>query len=321
LPLALALAVAVAVGVLFGHRGRIGFAIATQLFLVLALVVVVKGALVDPGSGPAAGSAGGPLIADASLAAVLVAFPLGMALATGVEAPSDAIAQLPQLGDRGRRIFGRLTLWLMVAIVGGLTLALAALAVRLGIGEPGEDSTLLAEIAREATGESPLFGGFQAASALLLLAAAASSFLAGSGVLKALARVGSGNAGLLPGRFGRENRFLVAHWGVAAVLGVAAAMIVAASGDEQELVQFYAVAVFASFLAATLGCARLSHRDGRAGAMALNLLGAGLVAAVLGSNMTRLDPILSLLASAAVALYLWRAWVARGRPGVIADTE
>jgi hypothetical protein len=209
----------------------------------------------------------------------------------------------------------------MVAIVGGLTLALAALAVRLGIGEPGEDSTLLAEIAREATGEGPWFGGFQAASALLLLAAAASSFLAGSGVLKALARVGSGAAGLLPDRFGRENRYLVAHWGVAAVLVVAAAMIVAAGGDEQELVQFYAVAVFASFLAATLGCARLSQRDGRIGAMVLNLLGAGLVALVLGLNMTRLDPIVSLLASGAVAAYLWRAWVARGRPGGIASSE
>ena len=76
-----------------------------------------------------------------------------MALATGVEAPSDAIAQLPQLDNAGRRRFGRLTLWLMVAIVGALTISLAALAVRLGIGLPAEDSTLLAETAREAVGD------------------------------------------------------------------------------------------------------------------------------------------------------------------------
>ena len=79
---------------------------------------------------------GTPLLADASLAAVLLAFPLGMALATGVEAPSNAIAQLPQLGDSGRRRFGRRTLWLMVGIVGALTIAVAALAVRLDVGLP-----------------------------------------------------------------------------------------------------------------------------------------------------------------------------------------
>jgi hypothetical protein len=321
LPLALALAAAVAAGVLFGHRGRIGFAIAAQGFLLLALVVIVEGALAGPASDPATGAGGAPLVGDAAALSVLLALPLGMALATGVEAPSDAIAQLPQLGDRGRRLFGRATLWLMVAIVGGLTMALAVLAVRLGVGLPDEDSTLLADIAREATGEGVLFGGFQAASALLLLAAAASSFLAGSGVLKALALVGSEGGGLLPRRFGRENRYLVAHWGVIAVLAVAAAMIVAAGGDEQRLVQFYAVAVFASFLAATLGCARLSRRDGRTAAMAVNLVGAALVAVVLALNMTRLDPIVSLLASGAVALYLWRTWVARGRPGGVATVE
>ena len=107
LPLALALALAVAVGVLFGHRGRIGFAIATQGFLLLALVVIIEGALAEPGSGSAAGGGGGgPLIADAAFVPVLLAFPVGVALATGVEAPSDAIAQLPQLKDRGRILFG-----------------------------------------------------------------------------------------------------------------------------------------------------------------------------------------------------------------------
>jgi hypothetical protein len=318
LPIALALAVLVALGVLLGHRGRVGFAIATQAFLLMAAAVIVAGAFAAPAAarGAAAGEpVGGPLLADASLAAVLMALPLGMALATGVEAPSDAIAQLPQLADGARRLFGRLTLWLMVAIVGGLTLSFAALAVRLGVPLPGNDSTLLAEIARQAVGGGPPLAAFQALSALLLLAAAASSYLAGSGVLKALAALAhEGERGLLPEPLRRENRFLVAHWGVFAVLTVAAAMIVGAGAEEQELVHFYAVSVFASFLAATLGCARLCHRDGRPAGMLVNLLGAALVSLVLALNLTRLDSALALLASGAVALYLWRAWVARGRP-------
>ena len=316
LPLALGLTGVVALGVLVGHRGRIGFALATQAFLVLALVILVKGLFADPVSGAAAAEGDAPpLLSEVAFAPVLLALPLGMALATGVEAPSDAIAQLPQLGDRGRRLFGRLTLWLMVAIVGSLTLTIAALAMKLGIDAPGEDSTLLAEVARQASGGNALFGLFQAASALLLLAAAASSYMAGSGLLKALAQVGSHREGLLPRRFGRVNRFLVPHWGVMAVLVAAAALVTAAGGDEQELVQFYAVSVFASFLAATIGCARLSQREGKPAAAAVNLLGAALVALVLVLNMTRIDSVIALAASGLIALWLWRTWVARGRPG------
>lgn len=319
LPLALALALLVAAGVLVGHRGRVGFALATQAFLLLAAVVIVGGAFADPEQSVAAPAEAEPLLTATSLAAVLTALPLGMALATGVEAPSNAIAQLPQLGDRGRRRFGRGTLWLMAGIVGCLTVGLAVLAVHLRVGLPGADSTLLADVARVAVGEGPLFACFQVASALLLLAAAASSYLAGSGVLKALSRVGlDRGGGLLPERFHRQNRYLVAHWGVFAVLAVAAAMIMASGGREQELVRFYAVSVFASFFAATLGCARLSHRDGRPWAMVANLCGAALVALVLGLNLSRLDSAIALLASVAIALYLWRGWVARGRPaGVV----
>jgi hypothetical protein len=322
LPIALGLAVAVAFGVMLGHRGRIGFAVVTQAFLLLAVAVIVAGAFADPVQAGAAQHAvhDSPLLADASLAAMLVALPLGMALATGVEAPSNAIAQLPQLHDRGRRLFGRVTLWLMVGIVAGLTLSLAALAVHLRVGLPDGDSTLLAEVARRAVGDGVAFASFQALSALLLLAAAASSYLAGSGVLKALSGLGrDGGDGLLPEPFQRQNRFLVAHWGVVVLLGAAGAMILAAGGNEQELVQFYAVSVFASFLAATLGCARLSFRDGRMGAATVNLLGAALVALVLALNLTRLDSVVALLASLVAALYLWRVWVARGRPGGLVD--
>jgi len=314
-PLALTLTSLVASGVLMGHRGRIGFAIATQVFIVLVFVILIKGAFADPVAGTAAARpSGAPLVAHAEFLPILLAMPLGMALATGVEAPSDAIAQLPQLSDRGRRIFGRLTLWLMVAIVGTLTLALAAVTIKLGVGLPDEDSTLLAGIAEQATGGGGLFAAFQAACIVLLLAAAASSYLAGSGVLKALALVGGESKGLLPGRFGQINRFLVPLWGIAALLGASAVLILASGGHEQELVHFYAVSVFASFLAATIGCARLSQLDGHRGAMAINLLGAALVALVLAINLTRLDSVIALSASGLVALYLWRAWVGRGRP-------
>ncbi len=315
--IAVALAGLVALGCLFGHRGRIGFALAVVLFLALAAVVLVRGAVAPavPGAGGGAPSA----LGDASLGAALLAMPLGMALATGVEAPSNAIAQLGELDDDGRRRYGVRTIWLMVAIVGSLTLAVAALAVRLGEHGPGADSTLLADVARHATGGDALFGLFQAASALLLLAAAASSFLAGSGLLEALARHGANeHEGLLPRRLGETNRWYAPPWGIALLLALATALLLAAGGRDKDLVQFYAVAVFASFLAALVASAALNRRDGRRGAMWVNLAGLVPVGFVFALNVVRLDPLASLAAASLVALVLWRRWVRAGRPGGVA---
>lgn len=316
-PIAIGLVAVVAAGVLLGQSGRAAFAVATQVFIVLALVVVALALAAHPGPDTARAAGTVPLVSDASLGPVLLAVPLGMALATGVEAPSNAIAQLAQLDDRARRRFGRWTLGLMIAIVGALTIGFAVAAIRLDVGVPPPDSTLLAEIARRALGDGPLFALFQAVCALLLLAAAASSYLAGSGLLKALATLGRDGEGLVPSVFGRVNRFLVPEWGVTLVL-VAAAILVVAGGREQRLVPFYAVAVFASFLAATLACVRLSYRDRRWGALLLNVLGTVLVAFVLVINATRVDGAIALGASAVVAAYLWRVWVARGRPSGVA---
>lgn len=98
----LALAVLVAVGGLtwFGHLGRAVFAVMTALFIGLGVAVLIGGlgAAVPAHHAPASTGAG-----NAAFVAVLLAFPVAMALATGVEAPSSAIAQLGQLDDAGRQ--------------------------------------------------------------------------------------------------------------------------------------------------------------------------------------------------------------------------
>jgi hypothetical protein len=320
-PIGLALVGLVAGVVLLGQLGRVAFAIATQLFIVLAVPVIVLALFADPVAASRVRADPSPLFSGAAFAPLMLAVPLGMALATGVEAPSNAIAQLSQLDDSTRRRFGRGTLWAMVGIVGALTVGFAAAAVHLGVGLPPEGSTLLAEVTKRSVGDGLAFAVFQAVCALLLLSAAASSYLAGSGVLKALATLGPAGEGLVPSVFGRINRFLVPEWGVAIVL-VAAAILVAAGGREQRLVPFYAVAVFASFLAATVGCACLSYRERRWKPLTLNVLGSLLVGAVLAVNAMRLEGAIALLASAAVAVYLWRTWVSHGRPtGIAAVTR
>jgi hypothetical protein len=302
----------------FGHGGRLIFAAMTVAFVAAAFVVIARGLIapVAPGSGtasPAANPHGAPL-------GVLLAFPVAMALATGVEAPSSAIAQLGQLDDSGRRGFGRITLWLMLGIVVALTVGLAALAVSLRIGIPPADSTMIAEVARAAAGPGSLFAAFQLTTAVLLLAAASSSFQAGPGLLKALSRGGPG-VGVLPSWLGRTNPHHTPYWGVAVFLGVAAAIVVSAAGREQRLVLFYAVAVFIAFLCGLLAMARLFQAEGKRLLLATSLLGAAAVAVTLAVNLERGYPVVSLIAALLLAGALHSAWARAGRPRGVADAE
>lgn len=318
IPLALGLLVAVGGLTWFGHGGRSIFAAMTIVFVLVALAVVAHGLLapVAPGSAPltpARDGRFGPL-------AVLLAFPVAMALATGVEAPSSAIAQLGQLDDRGRRRFGRITLWLMLAIVVAITVGFAGLAVHLRVGVPPNDSTEIAEIARAAVGHGALFVAFQLTTAVLLLAAASSSFQAGPGLLKALGRGGAG-VGVLPSRLARTNRHHTPYWGVVVFLVAAAMIVVAAEGREQRLVLFYAVAVFIAFLCGLLAMARFFRREDRKLLLATSLVGALAVALTLGVNLARGYPIVSLLAACLLAAALHTLWVRAGRPTGVAETE
>jgi hypothetical protein len=319
IPIDLGLVVAVALLTWFGHGGRLVFAGMTTLFLIAVIPVLIFG-WVDPhittGAAPITGSA------SPALVAVILAFPVAMALATGTEAPATSIAQLGQLRNAGRRRFGQGTLGLTIVIVGVLTIGLTALAVHLNVGIPPHDETQISELARAATGSGASFAFFQLSSGLLLLAAASSSFQAGPGLLKALARTGpNGEDGLLPRRLGRVNRH---HTPVAAVVLyalISVAIILVASGQEQELVLVYAVAVFVSFLAGLLAMARFSHRSGRRLLRATNLIGAVVVAFTLVVNLERGYPLISVAATAAIAGLLYARWVRAGRPRGIDAVE
>jgi amino acid transporter len=322
-PLALGLLVLVFVLTWFGHWGRVVFATMTLSFVGVGVVLLASGFLKPQVTTVAATSGTVGHFSGLAAAGVMLAFPVGMALATGVEAPSSAIAQLGQLDDAGRRRFGRVTLLLTLGIVGGLTMGLTGLAVWLRIGIPPENSTLIGDVAR-AAGSPALFALFQAASAVLLLAAASSSFQAGPGLLKALARVdrmGEPHTGILPSWLGRTNRHHTPYWAGLVYLLVSAAVIAAAGAQDQELVLFYAVAVFISFLAGLLSMLKFSWREKRRRSLVLNALGALAVAFTLGINLLRGYPLVSLAASLLIAGVFYALWVRAGRPRGVSQIE
>ncbi|WP_236565744.1 MULTISPECIES: amino acid permease [Nocardia] len=291
-PIALLLVVAVASGTWFGHVGRTVFAVMTVAFIVLAVAVLGFGLFAQPHpSGVTSADPG-----HSPVLAVALTFPVAMALATGIEAPSSAIAQLGQLDDPGRRRFGQVTLWLTLGVVGTITLGLTAQSVWLGIGVPHEDTTQIAELAR-AVAPAPVFGAFQAMTALLLLSAASSSFQAGPGLLKALAsqrHASVASTGILPSRLGRINVHHTPYWGVVVFLLASEAVITAAGGRDQELVLFYAASVFVSYLSGLIAMSRFSLRERRTGLFVVNLVGAlavGFTLAVTSPGAARSSPL------------------------------
>lgn len=321
--IALALVAGVGGLSLLGNLGRVVFALMTVGFIAVAVSVLLFSAFAAPLESPVLAAAGA---ADpnalAGLVAVVLAFPVAMALATGVEAPSTAIAQLGGLDSHGRRRFGQLTLWLTLGIVGILTLSFAVQAARLGVGIPELGSTLIADFARHVA-PAPLFALFQLMTALLLLAAASSSFQAGPGLLKALAVHPSAthSVGILPAALGRVNRRHTPYWGLAVFTVLSMVVLAAAGADDQRLVLFYAVAVFLSFLSGLLAMARFTHLAGQPKRFALNIVGAAIVAFTLVVNLARGWPVVSLIATVIIAGGLWARWVRAGRPEGIRSIE
>lgn len=321
IPMALTLTLVVAALTWFGHGGRTIFALMTLLFVGIAAVVIFHGFTGPVATSTASlGSHGSLGFAGLS---VLFAFPVGMALATGTEAPSSAIAQLGQVSVRERPMFGRVTIWLTLGIVTFLTLGLTILAVRLRTGIPPANTTLIAMTAADSVGKGGLFAAFQLSSALLLLSAANSSFNAGPGVLKALAsrQTAQATVGILPRWLARTNRYHTPYWGVVLFLLAAALLVIAARGDDQVLVLFYAVAVFVSFLFGLLAMASFSLRERRPSLVVANVAGAVLVVIVLAVDMARVYPLVSLAAAGAIGAGLYLGWVRAGRPKGVSEAE
>ncbi len=127
--------------------------------------------------------------------------------------------------------------------------------------------------------------------------------------------------GILPARLGQTNDHHTPYWSVVVFLAISVLAVVAARGRDQELVLFYAVAVFISFLSGLVAMTRFSRREGDRLHVAISAIGAALVLFTLAVNLRRIYPIASLGASLAIGgLFLWM-WIRQGRPRGIAMAE
>ncbi|MFD7020196.1 hypothetical protein [Streptomyces sp. NPDC059928] len=126
---------------------------------------------------------------------------------------------------------------------------------------------------------------------------------------------------MLPSYRGRRNKHHTPYWSVVVYLAAAALIIVAAAGQEQELVLFYAVAVFVSFLVGLLAMTSFARTEQKTALAWCNALAATAVAFTLAVNLLRGWPVLSLVGTLLIAGGLYARWVRAGRPTGIEEVE
>lgn len=123
---------------------------------------------------------------------------------------------------------------------------------------------------------------------------------------------------LLPARLGVTNARYTLFWAVLVFVAIAAVVVVIGGGRDQELVLFYAVAVFISFLMGLAAMARFALLERRTASLVMNVSGAVVVLFTIGVNLLRGFPLVFVAAALLIALLLYRSWVRPGRPGGIA---
>ncbi|KNB50669.1 hypothetical protein AC230_21740 [Streptomyces caatingaensis] len=279
-PLASAVVAAVAGLTWSGPAGRAAFAVTALALLAVAFAVLAEGA----GASPVPAGTLAPQAVHAPASAVLVAFPVALAVTTGIE----ALARPGRRGEPVRTQSRRVVLWPSLLVVGGAVPALAAEAAHPG--GPGSGRT--------APGTADVL--LHLLAVLLLLAAAAASFRAGPGLLAALAR-----------HRGRGGRPAPRTTAALFLLAVTAMTLCAAGGRHQRLVLCLAVSVFLSFLAGLSALARLAA-PGRQLPAAAGAVGTVAVAFVLAVDLARGAPALPLAAVLLAAGGLYALWLRGG---------
>ncbi len=211
----------------------------------------------------------GTLQAGGSLTVFLVlkGFSSGAVALTGVEAISNGV---PAFRRPEARNAATTLLW-MGLILGTLFFGVSVLATELH-PYPSEHQTVIAQMALQVFGNSPMFVVLQVFTAAILVLAANTAFADFPRLSSIIAR-----DGYLPRQLANRGDRLVFSNGVLVLAGAAGVLVVAFGGITNALIPLYAVGVFTSFTLSQSGMVRhhlrLREENWRRG-LAINAVGA-----------------------------------------------
>jgi amino acid transporter len=202
---------------------------------------------------------------------LLKAFASGCSALTGVEAIANAVPEFRK--PRARRA-QHTEVWLGI-LLGVMLIGLGILIRKFHV-VPQNNPTVLAQLTEASLGHNFVYYAIQLITMVLLALAANTSF---GGLPVLLALLARDN--FLPHMFGLRADRQVHRYGVVVLAVLAAALLVAASGNTQALVPLFAVGVFIGFTLSQLGMVRhwrLQRSPGWKSRAAINGFGAFLTA-------------------------------------------
>ncbi len=249
----------------------------TVVFVVAIFTVVAVGLArahpaVEP-THPAASATG-----TVGILLLLRAFASGCSALTGVEAIANAVPTFRT--PRVRR--AQRTEIALGGLLGAMLLGLSVLIGKFHVA-PNPTKTVLAQLTDAALGHNLAFFVVQFATMALLALAANTSFGGMPVLTSLLARDNN-----VPHVFAlRADRQVYRH-GVLVLAGAAVVLLVAAEGNTQSLVPFFAIGVFIGFTVSQIGMVRHWREErgpGWLGRAAANALGAVLTAAALAIEL------------------------------------
>ena len=215
------------------------FGVPTYTFIVSMFIMIVYGIykIHIGGFVPQAARQMPAVAGEITLFLILRAFASGCTALTGVEAVSNAI---PNFQEPCQINAKKVLLWLaiLVLLIFGGTSYLATLYHAL----PNPDETVIAQIAGQVFGDSPMYYIIQLTTALILVMAANTAFTDLPLLLSLLAK-----DGYMPRQFARRGGRLNFSNGIDFLGLAAAALVIAFNGETHLLLPLYAVGVFASF--------------------------------------------------------------------------
>ncbi|MFD4292304.1 APC family permease [Rhodococcus sp. NPDC058532] len=248
------------------------FMLPTVVFVASIAVVIVAGLLRTEPLSVAEGEAVATNVQAVGVLLLLKAFSSGCAALTGVEAIANAV---PSFREPRVRTAQRTEVALGI-LLGTMLIGLAVLIGKFSL-HPVEGSTVLAQLTEAALGRGIGYYVVQFATVVLLALAANTSY----GGLPTLLRLLADDH-YLPHRFAVRSAREVYRYGVLALGGCAAVLVVAARGNMNALVPLFAIGVFVGFTLAQAGLVRhwvTVRSSGWRWRAALNGLGATTTAA------------------------------------------
>ncbi len=181
--------------------------------------------------------------ADVSIFLILRAFSQGCSALTGLEAVSNSVPNFKEPSQRNAKIVMILLSSIILFIFGG-----SSILANLYRAVPGENVTVLAQIAEGVFGRNFMFYLIQVSTAIILLMACNTAFTGFPMLMYVVAR-----DGFVPRQFTHRGKRLSFSIGIVSLSVIAGILVIVFKAVTHNLLPLYSVGVFMSFTLAQTG--------------------------------------------------------------------